>query len=135
MIQHLTTSPGDGATMRFGMQPAAPTATAGQRKIYIRRNGYLRAVEVYSYAGTAGSGEAWSLYVQKNGDTTGTSLLVQSVASATNQRIWTNTTMGGGVPLAAGDYLEMRFVNPSFGTNPATFITGGYLYLNTTEGP
>lgn len=128
-VQALTSSPADSVSNYFWNVPAVPTTTAGQRKIYIRQPGYIRGVEVYTYAGTTGTSEAFPLYIAKNGDT-GKSRLVQSVAVATSERVFTNWTLD--IPVVKNDYIEMRFVNPAWATNPLTFIVGGYVYLNTT---
>jgi hypothetical protein len=33
------------------------------------------------------------------------------------------------IPVAAGDFVEIKAVNPNWGTNPLTTIFGGYLYI------
>lgn len=123
-VQALTSSPADGATVYFGMLPKAPITTANVSRVYIRKAGVIKVAEIYCYSGTAGTAEAWSLYVRKN-NTTDT--LIATVAAATNMRVFSNTALS--IPVAAGDYVEIKGVQPTWATNPATCIYGGYLYL------
>jgi len=123
-VQALTSSPVDSQTAYFGMLPKAPTATAGISKIYIRKACTLKVAEIYCYSGTAGTGEAWSLYVRKNNSSDS---LIATVSLNTNQRIFSNTALN--VSLVAGDYLEIKGVQPLWATNPATCMYGGYLYF------
>lgn len=125
-IQALTSSPANGATVYFGNLPKAPVTAAGTSKIYISKAGTIKVAEIYVYSGTAGSGQAWSLYVRKN-NTTDT--LIATVSATTNERVFSNT--GLSIPVAVGDYIEIKGVQPTWTTlqNPATTIYGGYLYV------
>lgn len=124
-VQALTSSPADGATAYFGNMPKAPTTTANISKIYFRENGTITHAEIYNYSGTAGTNEAWSLYIRKNNTT---DYLIATVSSATNERVFSNTAMS--IPIVSGDYVEIKMVNPTWVTNPLTCIFGGYLVLN-----
>lgn len=123
-VQALTSSPADAATIYFGMLPKAPTTTAGISRIYFRAAGTIKRVEIYCYSGTAGTNESWSLYVRKN-NTTDT--LIATVSLATSERIFSNTDIN--IPVADGDYVEIKSINPTWVTNPLTCIFGGYLYI------
>lgn len=123
-VQALTSSPTDAQTVYFGMLPKAPITTANVSRIYIRKTCTLTLAEIYNYSGTAGTGEAWSLYVRKN-NTTDT--LVATVSLAANMRVFSNAALS--ISLVSGDYLEMKSVQPTWATNPATCIWGGYLYF------
>jgi len=123
-VQALTSSPADGATTYFGTVPRAPIANPAASKIFIRKAGTIKIVEIYCISGTAGSGEAWSLYIRKNNTT---DFLIATVAQANNERIFTNSNIG--IPMAAGDYFEIKMINPTWATNPLTTIFGGYVYI------
>jgi hypothetical protein len=123
-VQALTSSPTDGQTVYFGMLPKAPTTTTNISKIYIRRTCTLKAVEIYCYSGTAGTAEAWSLYIRKNNTT---DVLIQTLSAATSERVFTNATLN--ISLVSGDYIEIKGVQPTWATNPLTTIFGGYLYF------
>jgi len=123
-VQALTSSPTDSQTVYFGMLPKAPITTANVSKIYIRAACTLKRAEIYCYSGTAGTGEAWSLYIRKN-NTTDT--LIQTVSIANSERVFTNAALS--ISLVAGDYIEIKGVQPLWATNPLTTIYGGYLYF------
>ncbi len=123
-VQALTSSPVDAQTVYFGMLPKAPITTANVSKVYIRRACTIKLAEIYCYSGTAGTAEAWSLYIRKN-NTTDT--LIQTVSVAANERIFSNNTLN--IAMAAGDYFEIKAINPTWATNPLTTIFGGYIYF------
>lgn len=123
-VQALTSSPADGATIYFGQLPKAPTTTANISKVYIRKAGTIKVAQVYCYSGTAGTGESWTVNIRLN-NTTDTQ--IASVASATNERIFTNSSLS--ITVNAGDYIEIKCVNPTWATNPLTTIFGGYIYI------
>jgi hypothetical protein len=123
-VQALTSSPADGATIYFGMLPKAPTATAATSKVFIRQAGTIKRAEIYCFSGTAGTAEAWVAHVRKN-NTTDTQ--IASVSLNTSERIFSNT--GLNIPMAAGDFFEIKMVNPTWVTNPLTCIFGGYVYI------
>jgi hypothetical protein len=106
------------------MLPKAPTTTANISKVYIRKAGTIKIAEIYCYSGTAGTAESWSLYIRKN-NTTDT--LIATLAVATNERVFSN--IGLSIAVAAGDYIEIKGVQPTWATNPATTIYGGYIYI------
>jgi hypothetical protein len=123
-VQALTSSPTDAQTIYFGMMPKAPTTTAATSKVYIRKAGTIKIAEVYCYSGTAGTAEAWSLYIRKN-NTTDT--LIATLSVATSERVFTNSALS--IAVVAGDYIEIKAVNPTWATNPLTCIFGGYIYV------
>lgn len=123
-VQALTSSPADGATIYFGNLPKAPTTTANISKVYIRRAGTIKIAEIYCYSGTAGTNENWSLYIRKNNLT---DTLIATLGVNTNERIFSNTALN--IAVAAGDYIEIKAINPTWATNPLTTIFGGYIYI------
>jgi hypothetical protein len=123
-VQALTSSPVDNQTIFFGNLPKAPVTTGGNSKIFIRKPGLIKAAEIYCFSGTAGTNEAWPMSIRLN-NTTDT--LINSVASATQERIFNNGSLN--IPVTAGDYFEIKLVNPAWATNPLTTIFGGYIYM------
>lgn len=123
-VQALTSSPTDAQTIYFGNLPKAPTATANISKIYVRRAGTIKSAELYVYSGTAGTNEAWSIYLRKNNTT---DYLIQTVSAATSERVFSSTTMS--ISMSAGDYFEIKSINPTWGTNPLTTIIGGNVFI------
>lgn len=123
-VQALTSSPTDAQTIYFGMLPKAPTTTAAISKIYIRQAGTIKRAELYCYSGTAGTNEAWVISIRLN-NTTDTQ--IASVSLGTSERIFSNTALS--IAVSAGDYIEIKCVNPTWATNPLTTIFGGYIYI------
>ena len=123
-VQALTSSPADGATVYFGKLPKAPTTTANISKVYIRKAGTIKIAEIYCYSGTAGTAEAWSLYIRKNNTT---DYLIATLSVSASERVFSNT--GLSIAVAVGDYIEIKGVQPTWATNPLTTIYGGYLYV------
>ena len=118
-------SPVDGQTTYFGILPAPPSTTEGQSRIYIRRAGTIKIAEIYSYSVTAGSGETWGLNVRLNGTTNYPIGPNQTVASP--ERIWSNTSIN--IPVAPGDYIQIKSIQPDWVTNPENTTFGGYIYI------
>lgn len=123
-VQALTSSPADGATVYFGAMPKAPTTTAAASKLYIRKAGTIKVAEIYCYSGTAGTNENWSLYIRVNNTT---DYLIATLGVATNERVFSNT--GLNISVNAGDYIEIKGVQPTWATNPLTTVYGGYIYI------
>lgn len=123
-VQALTSSPADSVSRYFGNLPKAPVSSGAISKVYIRKAGTIKIAEIYCYSGTAGTNEAWSLYVRLNNTT---DYLIATLSAATNERVFSNT--GLSIPVVAGDYIEIKMVNPLWATNPLTTIFGGYLYI------
>lgn len=125
-VQALTSSPADAQTIYYGMLPKAPTTTAAISRIYVRNATRINRAEIYTYSGTAGTNESWSLYIRVNNTT---DYLVQTLAASTSERIFSNTNLN--ISLSANDYFEIKMINPTWVTNPLTFIAGGYVLCTT----
>jgi hypothetical protein len=118
------TSPNDGETTYFGILPAPPSTIEGQSKIYIRRAGTIKIAEIYSYSDTAGTDELWGMKVRLNG---ATDYSIADLGVLTNERIWSNTSIN--IPVAPGDYIQIKSVSPAWATNPVNTAFGGYIYI------
>ena len=127
-VSHLTSSPADNVRNYWGMNPLAPTTSAGVRKVPIPATGTISEVHVAQNSGTAGTAEAYDLYVYKNGVINNSTGFVGRVSASASIRLWDNTTMA--LAVTKGDYIEMRFVNPTWATNPLTTISNGFLYIS-----
>ncbi len=123
-VQALTSSPADAVTVYFGNMPKVPQTVADRSKVYIRKAGTIKIAEIYCYSGTAGTNQSWSLYVRLNNTT---DYLIATLAVATNERVFSNT--GLSIAVVAGDYIEIKGVQPTWTTNPLTTIYGGYVYI------
>lgn len=123
-LQALTSAPVDAQTIYFGTIPAAPSTTQGTRKVRIPRTGTIKSCVIYSQSGTAGTSESWTLSIRVNNTADNT---IAGVGVATNEREWINNSMS--VAVSAGDYIEIKSVNPTWATNPNTTIFGGFIYI------
>jgi hypothetical protein len=123
-VQALTSSPVDAQTIYFGNLPKAPVTTANISKVYIPKAGTIKRAEIYCYSGTAGTNQAWSGYIRLN-NTTDT--LISTLSVATSERVFSNSALS--IAVVAGDYFEIKFINPTWATNPLTTIFGGYIYI------
>lgn len=123
-VQALTSSPTDAQTIYFGSLPKAPVTAAATSKVYIRKGGAIKAAEIYCYSGTAGSNESWTIYIRKN-NTTDTQIATLAVSAS--ERVFSNSNLS--IPVAAGDYIEIKSINPTWGTNPLTTIFSGYIII------
>jgi len=123
-VQALTSSPADGATVYFGQLPKAPITTAGVSRVYIRKAGIIKSANIFCYSGTAGTAESWSVYIRLN-NTTDT--LIETLAVSASERTFDNSSLN--IAVSAGDYFEIKSVQPTWATNPLTTIWGGYVYI------
>jgi hypothetical protein len=114
----------DGQTLYWGGMLVAPSATANRWRCYIPKAGTIKAAYIYSYAGTAGTNQAWPMYIRLN-NTSDT--LIQSLSVATNDRVWSNTALS--IAVVAGNYIEIKEVCPTWATNPAAVTRTGVLYI------
>ena len=123
-ITMLSSTHTDAETIYFGNAAVGLNNVPNTRKIYFPKAGTIKMAKIWSYATTAGSAEAWSMYVRKKNVT---DTLIQTVSLATNERSWTNNSMS--ISIAAGDYVEIKGVNPTWATNPTGVAYSGYLYF------
>jgi hypothetical protein len=114
----------DSQTMYWGGFPVAPSTTAGRWRVYIPKTGTITSAYIYSYAGTVGSNENWSMYIRYD-NTSDT--LIQTLGTNVNNRIWSNTSLSIGVE--QGHYIEIKEIQPAWGTNPATVTRTGVIYI------
>lgn len=124
MVQCYPYSPVDAQTTYFGNVPVAPTTATGVLKVRIPKSGTIKRAYLESYSVTAGSNESWSVYLRLNGSS---DTLIATVAAATNARSFTNTSLN--IPVVAGDYIEIKSVNPTWATNPVTTFFGGNIHI------
>jgi hypothetical protein len=129
-VHALTSSPTDAQTVFFGNMPKAPYATSGgQNKVYIPKNGTINKVYIYCYSGTAGTNESWSMDIRINNATDHS---IKTIRASSFERIFENDNMN--ISVVAGDYFEIKGVQPTWTTNPATTIYGGYVFVDYSPG-
>lgn len=121
----LLSAPADATTYYFSNFNAAPqSASSTIHQITIDRTCTLASININSVTGTAGSNEAWSLYVRVN-DTTDT--LIATVSSTAQGRVWANSTIN--ISLTSGDKIIIKSICPTWATNPTNLVWAGYIRL------
>lgn len=114
----------DAQTVYWGSKNLAQQTVAGVHRIYIPKAGTIKVCYAHFNAGTAGTGENWSLYIRKN-NTTDT--LVQTLGSTSADRVFSNT--GLSIAVAAGEYIELKEIQPTWATNPANVRRSAVIYI------
>jgi len=113
------TDPLDSSTYYFGSFPTLTmvTPTAATRRIYFQRACTITAVDVYiAVAGTLGTTETSTLSLRLNNTTDTTISTVMTMDANPYHELKT----GLGIAIAAGDYVEFKWVTPAWVTNPTT---------------
>lgn len=115
--------PTDAATVYAG-QGGYLSTTQGLTYLPIPKAGTIGRVDIRSYCTGAGSNENWSAYVRLNASS---DTLIQTTGAAANARSWITTN--AGVSVAAGDVIQIKFVNPTWGTNPSGCYFSGSVWI------
>lgn len=120
-----TFNPADATTYYIG-QGIEPTSTQQIQRVRIPRTGTIRSVSISFLNLGAGSAETSSIYFQKNAVT---DYLISS--SVVNNAVYTEILASTlDIPVVAGDFFEIKWVTPTWVTNP-TFVTiNGMVYVD-----
>lgn len=120
-----TFAPADATTYYFGsLASVVPTTTSAIERLYIPRSGVIKAAYVF-FNQSAGTSETSTISVRVN-DTTDTTIsaAVTNDASATNSQ---NAALN--IAVAAGNYVEIKWVCPTWVTNPTNVRPTVILYI------
>jgi len=112
-----------GGTQYFGNLCTPLSGVAGNSRVYIREDCVISAAEVSCMAQIAGTSEPWEVYISVEG----VDYLIAVASQATQFRTWTNTALD--IPVIAGQYFEMKIVNPAWQTKPINCTFGGYITI------
>lgn len=122
---HSSVNPADAETRVFGNNTASNTTITNFFHVYIPKSGTIKSANIYSYvAGTLGSGESSTFNLVLNNTTTVT-LTSTFTHSATNN----SQTVTPNTAVTAGDYFEIRWVSPTWATNPLSVTNFVVLYI------
>lgn len=102
--------------------PMSTTATLNE--IDIPRGGVVRAVYLIVVSGT-GTNETSTASFRLN-NTTDTTISASVISSAAVNK-FNNTTLS--VPVVAGDFFEIKWVTPTWATNPTNVWVSGSVYV------
>jgi hypothetical protein len=122
-------NPVDATTYFAGSLSALGAGTtAAERRVYIPRPGVIQVAYLYFLtAGTLGSSETSSISIRVN-DTTDY-LITNAVALDARSKALNNSGMSVGVQ--AGDYVELKWVTPTWVTNPTTVRYTANLFIRS----
>lgn len=121
-------APADATTYYSGsLFSLEPSATAAISPLWVAKAGTVRAVYVSMLTlGTAGSAttSTMSLRLNNTTDTTISAAINTSQAAAA----YSNTALN--VAVAAGSFLEIKWVTPTWATNPTNVYLNGLIYID-----
>lgn len=122
-------SPADATTYFLSMSQAMTTYTASgtaDTRLYIPKTGTITACYgVVTVSGTLGSAGSSTLSIRLNNssDTTVSSAIAMTSAANT----FNNT--GLSISVSAGDYIEFKWLTPTWATNPTVVRTSISVYI------
>ena len=121
-----TVNMSDGTTYYFGGRFAlAPQTTAARCSVYIPYSGTVKAIYINWYNATiTGSTETGATYFRYN-NTTDT--LIGNSAFNTTTGVVSNT--GLNIAVTQGSYFEIKYVAPTWTTNPTGMYLSGVVYI------
>lgn len=121
-----STSPVDATTYYGGNNFWRVSVTvAGTMRVYVPKAGTIKSCYLYvKNSGTAGTSETSTINIRLNDmtDTAITSSLVTNASGA-----FSNT--GLAIAVVAGDFLEFKWVTPTWVTNPTNIDIDGVIYI------
>jgi len=117
-------SPVDGATYFVGGAVLAVQTASGVARVYIPKAGSVKCAYIMMYSLTAGTSESISCYIRKNNSE---DTLVGTLSQASNYRVFLNASLN--IAFGVGDYLEVKFVCPTWSTNPQNVTFSGSIYI------
>lgn len=110
-----TNNPPASSTLYFGQCNDSYNDAATRRKIYPQRAGKISAV-AGEFVNVASSSEKSSLYIRVNNTTD--YLISSTIATDTNSNYFSNNALS--VPIADGDFFELKLVTPAWAQAPAS---------------
>lgn len=119
VVDPLVLTPVNDATNYYcgGFNNLAPTGTAGNQRLYFPTACTIKAVYVATYIIGSATSETVTAYIRKN-NTTDSTIGTVAWSNASGYNNLSNYNMG--VVLAQGDYIEFKFLTPTWATNPTS---------------
>lgn len=119
-------NPADATTYFFGGQPSlAAVTTADVARITIPRAGTVRRIDLSArILGVAGTTETSTISFRLNNTTDTT------ITATLNMSASVNVSATVSITVAAGDYFEIKWLTPTWVTNPTTVGFFGVVYVD-----
>lgn len=119
-------NPNDASTYYGGGQVQSSGTTAGVSRIYIPKSGTIKACYlVFDNSGILGSTETSTISIRVNNTTDNT--ISTTITNDMRPTIFSNTSMS--ISVTAGDYIEIKWVTPTWSTNPTSVRISGTIYI------
>lgn len=119
-------NPNDATTYYGGGQVQSSGTTAGVSRVYIPKSGTIKSCYiVFDNSGTLSSNEISTISIRVDNATDFTVSSV--VTNDARPTVFSNTSMS--VPVTAGQYVEIKWVTPTWTTNPTSVRISGTLYI------
>lgn len=120
-------SPADATTYYIGgtTMGLAANSTDGNGRIYIAKAGRITKVFLRSFnTGTNGTTEASAMYIRKNSTTD--YLLSDTIDTSASVNVQKTDL---SIPVAQGDFIEVKWVCPTWVTNPTNVRWHGNIFV------
>lgn len=125
-VSAASTSPADAATLYMGARSSAALGSVSTERVYIPRAGTVKAIYLsFANTGTLGTGETYTVSFRLNNTTDTT--ISSAVTNDAAQTAFNN--IGLGITVAAGDFFEIKFVFPTWATNPTAVFPSATIYV------
>lgn len=126
----LQTSPADATTYYFGANfGSAMNTTAQFSRIYIPRAGTVKAIYLtFANTGVTGSNETSTVSFRLNNTTDTT--ISSAVTNDASNTAFNNTALT--IAVVAGDLFEIKWVTPTWATNPTNVRPSAVVYIEPT---
>jgi hypothetical protein len=119
-------SPADGTTYYTGsIFGAVASSTAATRRVYIPRSGTITRIDLFMVCAT-GTNEQSTISLRLNNTTDTT---ISAVVDLSASPFIANTT-GLSIAVAVGDYVEVKWVTPTWVTNPTAVSISALIYIS-----
>jgi len=127
--QHISFDPIDSTPYFIGATPQAPSTSGGNRRIYIPHAGRItRCVYLQEHTVAASSNENIVAVLRIN-DTT--DYAFATVGSVDAHKLFANYSLS--IPVAKGDYVELKITTPAWVTNPQGIFGALYITIETYD--
>jgi len=118
-----TVNPTDATTYYTGIESI--TTTAAGNRIYVPRAGTIKSCVIHFVSGVVGTAETGTVYLRINNTTDVT--VSAAVVNNSSPTVYTNTALSQAV--SAGDYIELKWLTPTWVTNPTSVKWRGVIYI------
>jgi hypothetical protein len=119
----------DATTFTYGVGGISASNLVGTRRIYFPMAGTITRADVYCrVGGTLGSNEQSTISIRHNNTT---DYAISTTFTQDNaDTVVTNSSMS--IAIAAGDFIEIKWLSPTWATNPTTVTLMGTVKFDVT---